>query len=167
MLGQSAYIRQNTLSGITVSNWFAGFFIQSILFFINYYTLSLRVIALFFYYSTCLLRWTGKKFLRGNQMTGQETNDLHKADNQDVQAADDSAAEESAPDEQSAAGKRKEAYKGYRETSYGVLFIGAVFVINAMETGSYRTPWPIAIVVSLIGLGLYGYSRLLQSKEKN
>ena len=98
-------------------------------------------------------------------MTGQEINDLQNVDNEDVQAADNSAAEESAPDKQSAAGGQREAFKGYRETSYGVLFIAAVFIINAMETGSYRTPWPLAIVVSLIGLGLYGYSWLLQSKR--
>jgi len=100
-------------------------------------------------------------------MTDQEINDLQNADNKDVQAADESAVEESAPDEQSAAGEQKESYKGYREASYGVLFIAAVFVINAMETASYRTPWPVAIVVSLTGLGLYGYSWLLQSKKYN
>ena len=99
-------------------------------------------------------------------MADQEINDLKNADNEDVHVADDSAAEETAPDEQSAAEEQKAAYQGYRETSYGVLFIAAVFVINAMETGSYRTPWPVAIVVSLIGLGLYGYSWYLQSKEK-
>ena len=100
-------------------------------------------------------------------MVDQVVNDLQNADNEDVQAADISATEESMPDEQSAAEEQKAAYKGYRETSYGILFIAAVFVINAMETGSYRTPWPVAIVVSLIGLGLFGYSWFLQSKEKN
>ena len=100
-------------------------------------------------------------------MTGQEMNGLQNDANENVQAADDSAAEESAPDEQSAAGEQRAAFKGYRETSYGVLFIAAVFVINAMEAGSYRTPWPLAIVVSLIGLGLYGYSWFLQSKKYN
>jgi len=98
-------------------------------------------------------------------MTGQEMNGLQNDANENVQAADDSAAEESAPDEQSAAGEQRAAFKGYRETSYGVLFVAAVFIINAMETGSYRTPWPLAIVVSLIGLGLYGYSWFLQSKR--
>ena len=53
----------------------------------------------------------------------------------------------------------------FREISYVVLFIGAVFVINAMETGSYRTPWPVAIIVSLAGLGLFGYSWYLQSRK--
>jgi hypothetical protein len=110
---------------------------------------------------------SGLHKLRGNQMADQEVNDLQNTDNEDIQVADISATEESMPDEQSAAEEQKAAYKGYRATSYGVLFIGAVFAINAMETGSYRTPWPIAIVVSLIGFGLYGYSRLLQSKEKN
>jgi hypothetical protein len=100
-------------------------------------------------------------------MADQEINDLQNADNEDVQAADISATEEFMPDEQSAAEEQKAAYKGYRETSYGILFIAAVFVINAMETGSYRTPWPVAIVVSLIGLGLFGYSWFLQSKKNN
>ena len=53
----------------------------------------------------------------------------------------------------------------FREISYVVLFIGAVFVINAMETGSYRTPWPVAIIVTLAGLGLFGYSWYLQSRK--
>ena len=100
-------------------------------------------------------------------MADQEINDSQNDDNEDVQAADISVTEKSAPDEQSIAEEQKATYKGYRETSYGVLFIGAVFVINAMETGSYRTPWPVAIVVSLVGLGLYGYSWFVQSKEKN
>jgi hypothetical protein len=100
-------------------------------------------------------------------MADQEINDLQNADDEDVQAAEISATEESMPDEQSAAEEQKAAYKGYRETSYGILFIAAVFVINAMETGSYRTPWPVAIVVSLIGLGLFGYSWFLQSKKNN
>ena len=53
-----------------------------------------------------------------------------------------------------------------RQASYVVLFIAAVFVVNAMETGSYRTPWPVAIVTVLIGLGLFGYSLHLQSHAK-
>ncbi|MBE9521145.1 MAG: hypothetical protein IME97_08440 [Proteobacteria bacterium] len=99
-------------------------------------------------------------------MADQEKDELQNTDNvDDVQAAVDSPTEETRRMDESAAEEHK-AYKGYRETSYGVLFIAAVFVINAMETGSYRTPWPVAIVVSLIGLGLYGYSWFLQSKEK-
>ena len=54
----------------------------------------------------------------------------------------------------------------FREISYVVLFIGAVFIINAMETGSYRTPWPVAILTSLAGLGLFGYSRYLLSLQQ-
>jgi hypothetical protein len=100
-------------------------------------------------------------------MADQEKIELQKTDNDDdVQAAVDSPTEETRRMDESATEEQKAAYKGYRETSYGVLFIAAVFVINAMETGSYRTPWPVAIVVSLIGLGLYGYSWYLQSKEK-
>jgi hypothetical protein len=53
-----------------------------------------------------------------------------------------------------------------REISYVVLFIGAVFLINAMETGSYRTPWPVAIITSLAGFGLLGYSLYLKSRKQ-
>jgi hypothetical protein len=53
-----------------------------------------------------------------------------------------------------------------REASYVVLFIAAVFIVNAMETGSYRTPWPVAIITTLAGLGLFGYSRYLLSHKK-
>jgi hypothetical protein len=53
----------------------------------------------------------------------------------------------------------------FREASYVVLFIAAVFIINAMETGSYRTPWPVAIIITLAGLGLFGYSWYLQSGQ--
>jgi len=55
---------------------------------------------------------------------------------------------------------------GLREASYVVLFIGAVFVVNAMETGSYRTPWPVALLAALTGLGLFGYSWYLQYRSK-
>ena len=54
----------------------------------------------------------------------------------------------------------------FREASYVILFIGAVFIINAMETGSYRTPWPVAIIITLAGLGLFGYSLYLQSRQQ-
>ena len=54
----------------------------------------------------------------------------------------------------------------FREASYVILFIGAVFIINAMETGSYRTPWPVAIIITLAGLGLFGYSLYLQSRRQ-
>ena len=54
----------------------------------------------------------------------------------------------------------------FREFSYFVMFIGAVFVVNAMETGSYRTPWPVAIITTLAGLGLFGYSAYLQSHKQ-
>ena len=56
--------------------------------------------------------------------------------------------------------------KDFREMSYVILFIAAVFVINAMETGSYRTPWPVAIITSLVGLGLLGYSMYLKSRQQ-
>lgn len=54
-----------------------------------------------------------------------------------------------------------------RNGSYFVLVIAAVFVINAMETGSYRTPWPVAIIVSLAGLGLLVYSFVKEKQEKD
>ena len=53
-----------------------------------------------------------------------------------------------------------------RNASYFVLFIAAIFVVNAMETGSYRTPWPVAIIVLLVGVGLYVYS-LVKKKQIN
>ena len=55
--------------------------------------------------------------------------------------------------------------RNFREVSYFVLFVGAVFIINAMETGSYRTPWPVAIITTLAGLGLFGYSLYQQSRK--
>jgi hypothetical protein len=55
----------------------------------------------------------------------------------------------------------------FREASYVLLFIAAVFVVNAMETGSYRTPWPVALLTSLAGLGLYGYSCYLQYRARS
>jgi hypothetical protein len=54
----------------------------------------------------------------------------------------------------------------FREISYVILFIGAVFVINAMETESYRITWPVAIITTLAGLGLFGYSWYLQSRKQ-
>jgi hypothetical protein len=54
----------------------------------------------------------------------------------------------------------------FREASYVILFIGAVFIISAMETGSYRTPWPVAIIITLAGLGLFGYSLHLQPRKQ-
>jgi len=55
----------------------------------------------------------------------------------------------------------------YREVSYMVLFIAAVFSINAMETGSYRTPWLVAVSFCILGFGLLGYSFYLQSLDRN
>lgn len=54
--------------------------------------------------------------------------------------------------------KKKSPAKNLRELSYMVLFIAAVFVINAMETGSYRTPWPVAVITAALGFGLLVYS---------
>ena len=54
-----------------------------------------------------------------------------------------------------------------RNASYFVLMIAAVFVINAMETGSYRTPWPVAIVALLAGFGLLAYSFVKAEVKKN
>jgi len=54
----------------------------------------------------------------------------------------------------------------HRNASYFILTIAAIFVINAMETGSYRTPWPVAISVSLAGFGLLIYSFVKANGEK-
>ncbi len=55
--------------------------------------------------------------------------------------------------------------KDIRYAACFVLVIAAIFVINAMESGSYRTPWPVAAVVSLVGLGLLAYSFVKAAKE--
>ncbi len=68
--------------------------------------------------------------------------------------------------DQGHAGEHPTSPESFRAASYFVLFIAAVFVVNAMETGSYRTPLPVAIVTLLIGLGLFGYSWHLQSRAK-
>ena len=52
-----------------------------------------------------------------------------------------------------------------RYAAWFVLVIAAIFVVNAMETGSYRTPWPVAAVVSIIGLGLMAYSFVKAARE--
>lgn len=54
----------------------------------------------------------------------------------------------------------------FRKASYFILTVGAIFVINAMETGSYRTPWPVAVVVSLAGFGLLAYSLVKAKRER-
>jgi len=61
---------------------------------------------------------------------------------------------------------RKDDSANIREISYAVMFIGAVFIISAMETGSYRTPWPVAIITTLAGIVLFGYYRSLKKKEQ-
>lgn len=54
-------------------------------------------------------------------------------------------------------GKRATA-ADIRKASFFVLTLAAIFLINAMETGSYRTPWSVALVVSLAGVALLAYS---------
>ncbi|MFO7606304.1 MAG: hypothetical protein R6W72_08400 [Desulfurivibrionaceae bacterium] len=54
-----------------------------------------------------------------------------------------------------------------RQASYFVLTIAAVFVINAMESGSYRTPWPVAIVVTVAGLALLVYSLVKSGRDNS
>jgi len=61
---------------------------------------------------------------------------------------------------------RKDDFAYIREISYAVLFFGAVFIVSAMETGSYRTPWPVAIITALAGIVLFGYSRSLKKKDQ-
>ena len=82
---------------------------------------------------------------------------------------DDTVNEETAsslPEEKPEEEKEQMSSGSFREISYVVLFIAAVFIINAMETGSYRTPWPVAIVTALAGLGLFGYSWFLKSRNQ-
>ena len=55
--------------------------------------------------------------------------------------------------------------KDIRYAACFVLVIAAIFVINAMEAGSYRTPWPVAAVVSLVGLAILAYSFVKAAKE--
>ena len=62
--------------------------------------------------------------------------------------------------------KPRSAAGNFREAAYVILFIAAVFVINAMETGSYRTPWPVALAAVAAGIGLFGYSLYLQSRSR-
>ena len=52
--------------------------------------------------------------------------------------------------------------------SYVVLFIAAVFLVNAMEPGSIGAPWSIGIILSLIGAALLGYSgyRIYEEKQE-
>ena len=83
-------------------------------------------------------------------MNDQTTDDMHNNTPQD------------SPEEEN----NKMLSGNFREASYVVLFIAAVFVINAMETGSYRTPWPVAIIATLAGFGLFGYSWYLQSRKQ-
>lgn len=53
-----------------------------------------------------------------------------------------------------------------RVVSHFVLFMAAVFAVNAMETGSYRTPWPVAVLTAIAGFWLLIYSRRQQSRLK-
>ena len=96
-----------------------------------------------------------------NTMTDTTNEDLQTPEIMDEPGMDDkmeSIGQESDEKPQTSEGN-------YRDASYVVLFIAAVFVINAMETGSYRTPWPVAIATTLLGLGLFGYSWYLQSRS--
>jgi len=52
-----------------------------------------------------------------------------------------------------------------RYAAYFILVIAAIFVINAMESGSYRTPWPVAFMVSVIGLAILAYSFVKAARE--
>ena len=62
-------------------------------------------------------------------------------------------------------GKKQVSAADLRYAAWFVLVVAAIFVINAMETGSYRTPWPVAILVSIAGLGLLGYSFVMDRRE--
>lgn len=92
-----------------------------------------------------------------SEITGDRSQDTgtEEAGGEDIQMSTDEQGFEQAPGTTSSK---------FREAGYVVLFIAAVFVVNAMETGSYRTPWPVAIITTLAGLGLLGYSWYLQSR---
>ncbi len=79
-----------------------------------------------------------------------ENNDSSEADNNEPNVVDTEELNEEGGSPLSAV--------DLRNASYFILFIAAIFVVNALETGSYRTPWPVAIIVSVAGLGLLGYS---------
>lgn len=53
-----------------------------------------------------------------------------------------------------------------RNGSYIVLLFAAIFVVNSMETGSYRTPWPFSIAITAIGVALFIFS-LRRKREEN
>lgn len=76
--------------------------------------------------------------------------------------------EESEPEEPTVTRGKKSLTKSnnLREVSYMVLFIAAVFLINAMETGSYRTPWPVAVFTAVLGFGLLAYSFYHKSSDR-
>ena len=62
-------------------------------------------------------------------------------------------------------GSKPESSEAIKEISCAVLFFGAVFIVSAMETGSYRTSWPVAILTTLAGIGLYAYARRVRKKQ--
>ena len=89
-------------------------------------------------------------------MTGNDLQNENVQHDEDLDLQSDSADLHRTPEE------RDSHSDNLRQFSYFILFIAAVFAISAMETGSYRTPWPVAIITGIIGLGVFGYSCILQ-----
>ena len=67
--------------------------------------------------------------------------------------------------EQAQSDRKPVSVADIRYAAYFVLVIAVIFVVNAMETGSYRTPWPVAVVVSVAGLAILAYSFVKAAKE--
>lgn len=99
-------------------------------------------------------------------MTEQTKNQVAEKDapvQQDLFKAENATVENEGPAEQE---PKPLTATDIRNASYFILTIAAIFVINAMETGSYRTPWPVAVVVSLVGFGLLAYSFVKEKRER-
>lgn len=56
--------------------------------------------------------------------------------------------------------------KDFQNIGYVLLGLTAIFAINAMETGSYRTPWPVPLGLAVLSGGLLFYGNL-RKKQKN
>lgn len=97
----------------------------------------------------------------------EQVTDQDEPVQQNLFTAGNTAAETEAGEDQTDQGQKPLSAVDIRNASYFVLTIAAIFVINAMETGSYRTPWPVAIVVSLAGFGLLAYSFIKAKREES
>ena len=87
-----------------------------------------------------------------NEGSGQDKNELQENMTQTSETRPDS-------------GEQGPTYRDFLNISYVILTIAAIFLINAMETGSYRTPWPLALGVTLLGAGLFAYALNRKKQE--